>query len=302
MLTRLSPIRRFLMWWLRHPNSPYVSANFAVDFTAAGAYLDALNARGGARVSVHHLFSAAVARTWAAFPVANARVLGNSIRREKHVGIAAPVSLLGHDGEESRELSLMVLKRAEEKTLLELAEATRETVKTERTGQATFPLARLLLSAANLAPDTALFPVMDRLWEVLSDPRLGPVTARLIPVTVAVSNPGAALADTGGVWWRGGAFNLPGPGWMVGSMFGLTPVQDEVVPVDGVPAVRPVLPVLFIFDHRLFDGVMAGRIIHHLCDILKDPAATFGEAGDRPGRVRLGPMPPRVVRDRAAAK
>ena len=57
------------------------------------------------------------------------------------------------------------------------------------------------------------------------------------------------------------------------------PVQDEVIPVDGRPEVRPVLPVILVFDHRLFDGVMASRLLTRFASMLQDPASVFGPDG-----------------------
>ncbi len=282
MARSLSPVRRFILWWMSHPNSPYVSANFAVEFGAARDYLERLNADPARpRVSVTHLFTAAVARTYARFPAANARVLGHSIRRERHVGVAAPVNLLDQAGEAGMgEVSVVIVPRAEELGLRQLAERMRRSATAERSGEPQLPLTRLLLAASRLLPDRLMHRGLDASWSLLSQPALGPITGRLLPVTVGVTNPGSAFGDIEGLHFRGAAFNLPGPGWCVGSVFGLTPIQDEVLAVDGRPVIRPVLPVLFIFDHRLFDGVMAGRISAHLAGILRDPEATFGPPED----------------------
>ena len=68
----------------------------------------------------------------------------------------------------------------------------------------------------------------------------------------------------------------------LGSVFGISAIQDEVFVVDGAPKVSPGLPVLFIFDHRLFDGVMCSRIVRRLVELLQDPASAFGPSGRGP--------------------
>ena len=283
MPPRLSPIRRFLLWWMRHPNSPHVSANFAVEFTGARAYLERINGEEGPRVSVNHLFAAAVGRTFIEFPGANARVLGNTIRRERHVGVAAPVNLLDTATGATRELSMMVLPKVDQLSLRDIAARSRTIVASEREGKVQNPLTRIMMAAATYAPQRVLDRSFDATWSLLSNPLMGPITARALPVTVAISNPGSAFAEIEGLRFRGAAINLPGPGWCVGSLFGLTPVQDEVVVVNGAPAVRPVLPVMFVFDHRLIDGVMAGKVMKRLSGILQDPEAAFGPHGRRAG-------------------
>ncbi|MFN7146670.1 MAG: 2-oxo acid dehydrogenase subunit E2 [Myxococcota bacterium] len=51
--------------------------------------------------------------------------------------------------------------------------------------------------------------------------------------------------------------------------------------MDGAPAVRPMLPVLFQFDHRLVDGVLGARIATRFGAVLRDPASVFGPDGTR---------------------
>ena len=68
MLRRTSPVRRLLIWAMRHPNSPHVSTNFAVEFSPALAYLEQLNRSEGPRVTVNHLFAAAVGVPTQSFP------------------------------------------------------------------------------------------------------------------------------------------------------------------------------------------------------------------------------------------
>ena len=55
--------------------------------------------------------------------------------------------------------------------------------------------------------------------------------------------------------------------------------ENEVIAIDGQPAVRPMLPLVFIFDHRLFDGVMCTRILSRLGEILQAPQEYFGQDG-----------------------
>ena len=39
------------------------------------------------------------------------------------------------------------------------------------------------------------------------------------------------------------------------------------------------LPVTLVFDHRLFDGVMASKLVHRFTCMLLDPEAVFGADG-----------------------
>ena len=48
-------------------------------------------------------------------------------------------------------------------------------------------------------------------------------------------------------------------------------IRDAVVPVGGVPAVRPVLPMVVAADHRLVDGDVLGGFAGDLAALLADP-------------------------------
>ena len=137
-------------------------------------------------------------------------------------------------------------------------------------------------------------PVLARALDALEKSRRAHpgIAARLhgmAPATTGLTNPGAALANQPGVVFRGGAVNLPDRLISVGTFWGVTPIQDEVVVVDGAPAVRPMLPVMMVFDHRLVDGVLAGRVLETFSRLLQDPAAAFGRNGEQQGTVS-GPL------------
>jgi pyruvate/2-oxoglutarate dehydrogenase complex dihydrolipoamide acyltransferase (E2) component len=272
----LSALRRGLLWWFG--GNPYVSVNFAVDFLPARDWLAGLPEP---RPSIHHLVAGAVARTLRAFPDANARVLGNRIVRYDRVGIAMPVNLLGHAGESRRELGMAIVPAADRLSLLEIAESTRRTVKGERTGTAQNDVLRTLERVVERLPQ----PLVNRSLGLVDRATRRPaVAARVfehVPITTALSNAGAAFAPGSGIFFRGADVSLPTRLVELGTFWGTSVLQDEVIPVGGVPTVRPMLPVLFMFDHRLIDGVMAARLLLHFGAILRAPWEAFGADGSR---------------------
>lgn len=52
---------------------------------------------------------------------------------------------------------------------------------------------------------------------------------------------------------------------------GFGPIKDAVVPVDGVPAVRPTLPLSVSADHRLIDGAVLSGFCSHVERVISDP-------------------------------
>lgn len=291
-------VRRALLWWFQAPASAHVAINFAIDFSPARDYLATLAAQDAAaagpaegpraeRVTVQHLLVGAIARSLAAFPLANAQIVGKRIAMRDRVGVAMPVNLLGHPGGARRELGVMVLADADRLSLREIAARSRRSVAQERTGRSTNRWMRQVVSMAERAPPWAFYRAMDS-YERLRQGRLGSALVyRAVPATTLISNAGAPFQAVPGVLFRGGALSPPTRLGHVGTVWGTSTVQDEVIVVDGQPAVRPMLPLLLLFDHRLLDGVAAGRLALHLAGLLSRPDLAFGPTGEAPG-VGLG--------------
>ncbi|MCE2482291.1 MAG: 2-oxo acid dehydrogenase subunit E2 [Alphaproteobacteria bacterium] len=57
---------------------------------------------------------------------------------------------------------------------------------------------------------------------------------------------------------------------------GFGAIRDEVVPVDGAPAVRPILPVCASTDHRLNDGAQLWAFVRTVSELLERPTRILG--------------------------
>ena len=53
-------------------------------------------------------------------------------------------------------------------------------------------------------------------------------------------------------------------------------IREAVVPVDGVPAVRTVLPMVVSTDHRLNDGEHLGAVLSTIIHYLSEPVRLLG--------------------------
>jgi hypothetical protein len=278
---RLSLTRRFVLWLFEYPPfSPYVSVSVVIDAGPSRVYLESLK-RLGSRVTVQHLLAAAIGRTYGEHPSANAAVIGGRIMRFDDVGVAMPIDL--SDRDVGFETGMVFLERANTRALTDLAAGTRRTVEGERSGVRENRLFRTLIPLAERLPTFAFHRVLDGVDRIAQVPVVARALRKEVPVTVVLTNPGAAIPLPKGGLVRGGAISLPERVVPIGTLFGVSPMQDEVLVVDGVPTVRPVFPVMFVFDHRLFDGVLAGRILTRLVEILQNPAAVFGADGTRIG-------------------
>lgn len=277
----VSVIRKFLIWWFDAPFSPWVSTSGAVDFRAAQAYLEELAKGEGPKVSIQHLICAAVARALKSVPEANARIIGQRIFPQKHVGIAMPVNLLGHEAGKNRELSMTVVSKVERMTLRELAAATQKVVKQERSGQMSNPFLRYMLNISEYLPQSVGNRFLNRFDALMRNPTFAQKVYEMFPITTGVTNPGSVIPpDLEGVLFRGSAINIPDRLVHVGTLWGFSAIQKEVLPIDDKPTVCPVLPVMMTFDHRLIDGVKASQLMLRFATIIRDPEAEFGPASE----------------------
>lgn len=281
--TRLTVARKALMWWFRWPGNPYVCLNGAVDFSAARAFLDSLAGNTEVAVNINHLLAATVVKVLTEYPQANARIFGSRIVQLEGIGLGMPVDLSGRGdpaGKHGQETAMAVVSGLAGRSLVQVAEACRSSVRDERSGQGSIRVLRHLTRFAELVP----YPVVagalaafDRLGRM---PMVGSYLYGGLPAS-GLTNPGAVFGKVEGMLFRGVSMELPQRLMHVGSVWGVSALQDEVIAVDGQPAVRPMLPVVLCFDHRLFDGVLAARLLVRFGEILRSPVATFGADGAR---------------------
>ena len=132
-------------------------------------------------------------------------------------------------------------------------------------------------------PSSALARVMNGFDRMMENPRFANAVYDQFPVTTALSNPGAALpSDVEGILFRSCGVELPTRMVHVGTFFAISAVQKEVIPIDGKPEVRPMLPLMMLFDHRLIDGMKASSLLIEVASCIQDPESVFGPNGQVP--------------------
>lgn len=277
---RLSTVRKALFWWFRWPADPYICVSFVVDASAGKAYLADLGGDPERAVTLHHLVTAAVSRVLQDYPRANDRVGRGKLYERRKTGLAMPVDLKAGDRPGEQETAMAVIDDTAGLSLVEIARRSRDVVKAERRHRSRLAWVRWLTAVADHTPYGVLAPLLSGFDRLVRVPPFEDLLFGRLPGS-GVTNVGAALAGQQGVLFRGGSFTIPQRLMHVGTVWGVSAIQDEVIAVDGVPAVRPMLPVVLCFDHRLFDGVYAGRLIVRFAEILQDPAAEFGRDGRR---------------------
>lgn len=280
---RLSVVRKFLLWWFSAPNNPWVCVNVAVDCTYAQIYLDMLAAQEGPKVSMHHLVCASIAKGLLKVPQANSRVIGGKIIPQEKIGIAMPVNLLGHQGGTQKELSVLLFEDIGNKSLRDLAKEGRGRVEKERSGNTTNQFVRRLLRIVEQLPSGAVAKGLGGLDRLMNHPRFAQKIYDQFPVTTALSNPGAALpSDVDGLLFRSCSVQIPNKLISIGTFFAASAVQKEVIPIQGTPQVRPMLPLMLLFDHRLIDGMKGSALLMEVARCIQEPEAVFGPNGQVP--------------------
>lgn len=273
-------VRSFMLWLFDVPHGePYVMTTVDFRWERALAWIDTQNAREGVRVTTQHVFTSAVGRLFREFPEINARIFDNVIHTLPTVDIVMPVNLLGSGVD--RELSMVVIRNVDRLNPRQVAERLRPQVQQEREGKTDNAFLRTMLRFGSRSPGVLRF-ALSQVATLAHDRRGAALLSRSLPMSTLITNVGAALAEAPGLRFRAVAFSPPSKLIHVGSVFGVGPLERAAV-VEGKGAderivVGTVLPVGFMFDHRLVDGVKAGRILTRLNELVQDPAATWGEA------------------------
>jgi len=271
---RVSVVREFMLWLFDVPfGEPYISATVDIRWENALAWLERKNQEGGVRITSHHLFCAAVGRLFTEFPAINARVFGRSIVRLSSVDVVMPIHL---DQADDRELSMMFVRGVERLDPRGVAEAVGPKVARERSGRPSDPVVELLINAGKQSP-VALRFALRTVAMAAHDPRTAALLARQFPISTLITNVGAALGRTPGARFRAVSFSPPSKLVHLGCLFGLGPIERAPVVEGDRVVVGTVLPLVFIFDHRLADGVLAGRVLARLAEILQDPDEVWKE-------------------------
>lgn len=283
----LSVVRKFLMWYFRYPPyNPYVDISFTVDFSESLKYLESIQQPDRPRISIQHFITAVIGRVYKAFPQANACVIGKKIFRFPHVGVVIPVDKTSSEDRSTpggEEVGAVLIEKAEERSLWEIAESTRKKVRKETGNAPKKSVLQKLMPYTRYVPQVVLSGALGIGDRLMKNHKFFKKVHSAFPITVVVSNVGAILPKHNRIRMQSASFTPPSRFLHLGTFLGILPIQDEIILEDGKAVARPVLPIAFIFDHRLFDGVMCGRIVAMMTDIFQNPAETFGEFGERKG-------------------
>lgn len=256
---RVSSWRRMALHAWGPPTDPSVHGLLDIDATEALAFVKALRARSGERVTLTHLVGHAVARAIREQPDVNAIVRFGRLWQRETIDVFFQVAFEGGGN-----LAGHKVERADEKTVADIARELGEGAAKVRSGDAenvrtTRRITRTPAALVGAAIRAASFVTYD----------LGVDLSRFgVPYdafgSAMVTNVGSFGLTTG----------LPPllPLSRCPLLVLVGEVQDRPVARDGAVVVRPILPIGVTFDHRLLDGYHAGVLAKTFRAVLERPA------------------------------
>ncbi len=233
----------------------------AIDATALQRFLTELRASSGVRVSVTHAVGKAAARAMREVPEAHSRVRFGRVVPLPSCDVGFAVDIAGED------LAPVKVMAADTKSVVEIARSLEAGALDLREGRdrayvTTTRIARAL-------PSWLIRPVLDVASVVNGGMGLRAFGQPAFPLgSVFISNVGSFGLDE--------VLLAPVPFARVPVYVCVGRIADAPLVVDGAVAVRPQLIVTFTSDHRIVDGVQAGRFVHAVKSALLDPSLLTG--------------------------
>jgi pyruvate/2-oxoglutarate dehydrogenase complex dihydrolipoamide acyltransferase (E2) component len=241
------------------PKDPQIYGDVIVDAGALTEYLEELRSADHP-VTLTHLVGKALAYAYAQNPDLNGHLARGRFVRHETVDVFFIVS-----AEKGAELSGVCVRRADEKSVVEIAQELRDRAARIRSGtDEEFGKSKSLLATLTPRPlsgllRTAAWIAVDRGWEL---PQLG---IRRYPF-------GSALVSSVGMFGIDRAYAPLSPYYKVPFLVLVGAVTQQPRVVDGQVVPRPVLEIHATLDHRYLDGFHAGRLARSAEEYLSDPA------------------------------
>jgi pyruvate/2-oxoglutarate dehydrogenase complex dihydrolipoamide acyltransferase (E2) component len=263
----LLPYSRPSMWrkmslanW-RHPTDPQVYGNQEIDMHAAMLYAGQLTQSTGVKVTATHMVVRAVALALSRYPDANSIIRLARIYRRRDVNIFCQVAIPG----EKPDLSGTVIRKVDTKSPAQIARELSEQAGAVRRGEDRV-VARTRRTL-DVIPTVLSRVVFEAIGFLQYDLNLD-LRALGLP-----KDPfGSAMVTSVGSLGISHAW-APLVPMRVPIVVALGKVEDKPVVRDGEVVIRPVCTIGATFDHRIMDGLLAGKLSEAVTEYLADPAA-----------------------------
>ena len=261
-LEKVSTWRRLAVGMWGSPANPTAQGEREIDLSRALPWLEQVSVAAGMKVTVTHLFVAAIGRMLAKYPDYNVILRRNRPYRRDTVDIFVQVVVKGAGA--SADLSGVKVKGADGASIAEIARQIAERAKSIRSGKDE-DIEAAKSSLRFIPPQLA--PYLMRAVSYLNyDLGLDMSRFGLKPDPFG----SAMVTNVGG-------FDIPHalvplmPTSRVPFLFCLGQIHDRPLAVAGKVEVRPAMRLTASFDHRLYDGFQIGLMTNFVDEVVSDP-------------------------------
>lgn len=242
------------------PSDSKIFGTFDVDVTAAWEYIRE-SRNNGYKLTMTHLVTSALARAMAEdTPEINCFVRRGKLVPRKNVDVAVPVNI--HAGSE---MSIVMVRSAEKKTLSEISKEIREKAASSRTGKEE--------KSMSTKYTLSKIPWPFRRWAFLLLRFLAyEMGFNLRSIGLSESTFGSIVLTNIGT--HGLTTGMPAlfPAAKLPAVVVMGKEEEKAVVRDGEIVIRTILPLTATMDHRIMDGGMAGKLARGISHRLQHPA------------------------------
>ena len=261
-MEKVSTWRQLAVGMWGAPANPTAQGEREVDLSKTLPWLDEVSRESGVKVTITHLFVAAVGRMLSKYPDYNVILKRNRPFRRSTVDIFVQVAVKGAGG--NADLSGVKVKGVDTASIVDIANQIGSRAKSIRAGDDK-DIESAKSSLRFIPPQLA--PHLMRAVSVLNyDLGLDMTKLGLKPDPFG----SAMVTNVGG-------FDIPHalvplmPTSCVPFLFCLGQVHDRPLAIEGKVEVRPAMRLTGSFDHRLYDGFQIGLMTNFVDDVASNP-------------------------------
>ena len=255
---RPSMWRRMSLANWRAPTDPQVYGRMELDMTTALAYAETEGRGAGIRITPTHLVARAVAVALRRHPANNVLIRWNRVYERETVDVFCQVAIPGKN-----DLSGAVIRDADTKDAASIAKELKERAARVREGSDELSQSRSLLDHVPAFLYRLILGILAFLQYTLN--------LNLKPLGLPKDAFGSVMVTSIG------SLGIP-EGWAplvpmsrVPIVISVGALQQRPWAVDGRVEIRPICVVSAVFDHRIMDGLNAGRLAEEVQAYLRDP-------------------------------
>ena len=241
------------------PREGNIYGKLTIDIEESLAYIQWLRDQTGEKVTITHLVGKAAAMALAQAPGLNGVIRFGRYVQHDTVDISYLVAL-----EEGRNLAKAKIERLDQKSVVDVAKELRAlAAKLHRGEDDNFKKSQ---GPIKLLPTWIIRPLLK-----VTGYLTGVLGVSMAALGLERFPFGACIITNVGVFGLDEGFAPPTPWAHVPVYVLIGALRDEVVPVGGVPAVRPRLTLTATIDHRFMDGFQGAQLAKTVREVFEDP-------------------------------